>query len=195
MGAALGAGQAFSARLAARASLLAVPVVWVMVAALLLEPNSQKGILWLFTKVRLCSMLCPLNSWLSRAHTRYVGVPVLLAQPMDHASQGDDVELVNRLRHLLDLVVVLVLLTGLQAILAGIIAVRLPVSAVEGMGRCPGDCMAHANAPCLKRVVQSTTADSTCRALQSRRRVPLQIWWHSGLSACPSVRLHVLYSQ
>ena len=40
--------------------------------------------------------------------------------------QGDDVELVNRLRNLLDLVVVLVLLTGLQAILAGIIAVRLP---------------------------------------------------------------------
>jgi hypothetical protein len=33
---------------------------------------------------------------------------------------------VNRLRNLLDLVVVLVLLTGLQAILAGIIAVSLP---------------------------------------------------------------------
>lgn len=43
-----------------------------------------------------------------------------------YASQGDDVELVNRLRNLLDLVVVLVLLTGLQAILAGIIAVRPP---------------------------------------------------------------------
>jgi hypothetical protein len=50
VGAALGAGQAISARLAARASLLAVPLVWVVVAALLLEPDSQKGILWLFTK-------------------------------------------------------------------------------------------------------------------------------------------------
>lgn len=38
--------------------------------------------------------------------------------------QGDDLELVLRLRHLLDLVVIMVLLTGLQAILAGIIAVR-----------------------------------------------------------------------
>ena len=53
VGAALGAGQALSARLAARASLLAVPIVWVVVAALLLEPDSQKGILWLFTKVGL----------------------------------------------------------------------------------------------------------------------------------------------
>ena len=53
MGAALGAGQAISARLAARASLLAVPLVWVVVAALLLEPDSQKGILWLFTKASL----------------------------------------------------------------------------------------------------------------------------------------------
>lgn len=51
VGAALGAGQALGARLAARASLLAVPAVWVLVAALLLEPNSQGFILWLFTKV------------------------------------------------------------------------------------------------------------------------------------------------
>ncbi len=40
------------------------------------------------------------------------------------SAQGDDLELIMRLRHLLDLVVIMVLLTGLQAILAGIIAVR-----------------------------------------------------------------------
>lgn len=58
MGAALGAGQAFSARLAARASLLAVPVIWVIVAAFLLEPNSQEFVLWLFTKASLRTHSC-----------------------------------------------------------------------------------------------------------------------------------------
>ena len=52
-------------------------------------------------------------------------VTPVLQQPKFPTLQGDDVELVSRLRHLLDLVVILVLLTGLQAILAGIIAVRL----------------------------------------------------------------------
>ena len=38
--------------------------------------------------------------------------------------QGDDVQLVDRLRNLLQLDVIMVLLTGLQAICAGIIGVR-----------------------------------------------------------------------
>lgn len=46
------------------------------------------------------------------------------ADPIEFGLQGDDVELVNRLRNLLDLVVILVLLTGLQAFLADIIEVR-----------------------------------------------------------------------
>ena len=127
MGAALGAGQAISARLAARASLLAVPLVWVIVAALLLEPDSQKGILWLFTKASL-QIRFPIDSiHFGRPHRLGASPPVeQLASSQPRLSQGDDVELVNRLRNLLDLVVVLVLLTGLQAILAGIIAVRPP---------------------------------------------------------------------
>lgn len=56
-------------------------------------------------------------------------------QKQSPMSQGDDLELVNRLRNLLDLVVILVLLTGLQAILAGIIAVRArcPVAALHAL--------------------------------------------------------------
>jgi len=52
VGAALGAGQALGARLAARASLLTVPAVWLLLAAFLLERHSQDLLLWLFTKVR-----------------------------------------------------------------------------------------------------------------------------------------------
>mmetsp|Transcript_20346 Transcript_20346/g.61295 ORF Transcript_20346/g.61295 Transcript_20346/m.61295 type:complete len:460 (-) Transcript_20346:1178-2557(-) len=51
VGAALGAGQASGAQLAARASLLAVPALWLLLAVLLLEPHSQSLVLWLFTKV------------------------------------------------------------------------------------------------------------------------------------------------
>ena len=43
------------AQLAARASLLAVPALWLLLAALLLEPHSQSLVLWLFTKVGIAA--------------------------------------------------------------------------------------------------------------------------------------------
>lgn len=44
-------GWGAGAQLAARASLLAVPALWLLLAVLLLEPHSQSLVLWLFTKV------------------------------------------------------------------------------------------------------------------------------------------------
>ena len=94
------------------------------------------------------------------------------------------------MRNLLDLVVVLVLLTGLQAILAGIIAVRLP--ALRSLDATAALHLSWRPGQCWYLGVPGVTGH-LCRALQSRRRAPLLIWWHFGSWGCRSVRsLHVV---
>ena len=69
-----GEGCGAGAQLAARASLMAVPALWLVLAALLLEPHSQSLVLWLFTKVdatapavadTIAMRMAPLLLWLT----------------------------------------------------------------------------------------------------------------------------------
>ncbi|KAK9815228.1 hypothetical protein WJX72_000308 [[Myrmecia] bisecta] len=84
VGNALGAGQAGQARLAANAAAVSTPLIWAVVAVILIEPHTQALLLSVFTN-------------------------------------GQDAELLSRMRRLLYLVVVLELFDGAQTVMQGVI--------------------------------------------------------------------------
>ena len=120
--AALGAGSSKRAITASIAACAAAPLLWLIVAAVLLEPHSQ-----VCADSPACRplLICQCRQSCVSAFGENTHDTLLQAFMLHIFTSGADGELVDRLRHLLSLVCILVLFEGCQIVLSGVVEVSL----------------------------------------------------------------------